>query len=449
MMCRHWRMSAWQRDRATLRRRVAGSILSWAPHVALIALVVGATLGLRVPSLAAQGAVPFDPDVGDGTSRSLVALLVPLSGEYAHLGTRTVRTVMMAAEPYDQLHVEVYDSASGPVEAFQRARDDGAIALLGPIGLSEAREVAALAADADVPVFLLSGVHGIELAGETVFRLRTSPHDQARAIAGVSVISEHANTFTIVAPDDSYGTEATLAFVSQASAAGGVVHRVITYDSERPDFGAAAEEAVGRRTRRLSVPGDPWRTPPRSRVVLERGDQRQSAAIFVPDYDEYVADLLPFLQFQELITDRLDTSAKLLGLAGWTGIGIELVGDLAVGAWVTQVYSVEDPSDVSESFTHEYEIRFRESPTELDAQVYDAATFVMSALTRWGEGPYDEVDVLDAIDAVDSFAGVCGTMWMDADGGVVRDIGLWEVDASGELFPIGVIHPPSTSRRGR
>lgn len=368
--------------------------------------------------------------------RPMVAFVAPQTGDFEHIGARAWSAVSMAATQLGVARVESFDTAEGAAEAYQNAVDAGAVAIIGPIGELESREVIAASDPDGPPIFLLSGVQGIESAGEHVFRMRTSPADQTEAILGHVLATTELTEFAVLAPDDSYGDEAVLAALRAVSVFGGVLNRVVRYEANEPDASQAVAALVGERSERLSIPSNPWRTPPTVSVRSSGGDRSRPDALLIPDFGSQVASILPYLEFHGWIDGNGVPDVALLGLSGWAGVAIEAAGDLASGAQITQVYSAEDFRGLAEGFSLEYEIRFERIPTEFDAQVFDAATFVMQLLQ------VSAAELTERVFDIEEFSGVCGEAWMNADGALIRVLGLWEMDSLGQLYPIDSIRPP-------
>jgi ABC-type branched-subunit amino acid transport system substrate-binding protein len=366
----------------------------------------------------------------------MVAFLGPLSGEYEAIGSRAWASVSMATTQMGVARAEMFDTADDPAGAYALARAAGAIAILGPIGELESRVVSEAADPDGPPVFLLTSVQGLESGRPHVFRMRTSAADQAEALLAYHLATGEMSSFAILAPDDSYGEEAVLAAIRSVPEFGGVVDRVVRYETDDPDASDAVAQLVGQRAQRLAVPANPWRTPPSISIRSSGGDRSRPDAVFIPDFAPQVASILPHLAFHEWLDTGGEGRVRLLGLSGWASVALEAVGDLAATARVTQIFSVEDFRGLSESFSLEYQVRFGDEPTEFDAQVFDAASFVLSMLAARPDS------LQRAVLEFDSFGGICGDAWFDAEGGLVRTIGLWEVDGVGQLYPIDVIRPP-------
>ncbi len=405
------------------------------------AWMLAALLWHAAPSHA-QESTPVPVDLGD-EAPIVVAVLTPLTGPYEHVGQRVARITRMAAEAFDGIRLEIVDTGADPAAAWQAALAAGAVAAIGPIGRDEIDAVvAARGDDTTVPLFVLSSVDGLEDADEGVFRMRTSPGEQSRALAAAAVGGGFALSFAVFAPDDEYGSEAARAFVDEVVARGGTVTHLATYPVDDDDLVAPAETLVGHRVERLRVPTDPWRAAPSTRLTLEPPGDVLPDAIFVPDFADRVADVLPFLEFHAWLTDDVATSSRLLGTSGWMGYELTSVGDLAAGALVVRVFAPEDTRPAAASFADAFEVRFAEPVTEFDAQVFDTVGFVLSGVAWLDALQVDQAELGARLVEREPYPGVCGDTWLDDDGAVVRELGLWEIDGRGEAFPVGIIAPP-------
>lgn len=371
--------------------------------------------------------------------RPLVAYLGPMTGQFETLGLRAWQAVTLAARGGDTRLLRFDTNELGATAAYEAAVAEGAHAVIGPIGEEESLAVAAAAAAGGPPVFLLTGVHAIERHSARVFRLRTSPHDQAEALAGAALAQEPGLSFAVLAPDDTYGDEAVEAFVAAASRYGGQVIRVVRYEAGEPDVSEAVSVLAGANARRLRVPADPWRTPPET-TVRAGGDRTRPDALFIPDFGAQVASVLPHLQYHRWVENTGSASVTLLGLSGWVSTSLRPAADLAASAIVTQVFDPDSLDTAAEAFALEWGVRFGEEPTAFEAQVFDGASLVFTTLRQ--SPSLDPEDIaLTALD-IPPVGGVCGEMWFDTAGGIVRQIGLWQVDGAGLVYPIGRVEPP-------
>lgn len=394
-------------------------------------------LGALLATLAAPAAVRAQSET------ITVGVLAPTSGDYAGFGDRVVRQVGVAAADAGGVAFEVFDTAVDPAAAWQSAIVAGARVVIGPVGELETRAVLDVRGDHAVPIVVLTPVDGIEDARGGVYRARTTLGDQSEAVAALAVHEDGQRSFALVAADDPTGREAAMAFVREVVGQGGVVSSIAFWMTDEPRLQHTVDELVGRRALRLATPSNPWRSPPRARVVpTGRTAANAPDAVFIPDWADIVADVLPFLAFHEWVQDDAGDTVALYGTSGWIDPALEAAGDVAVGARVTRVFAVDDPRPGPSAWADDQVVRFGDEPTEFDAQVYDAAAFVFDVLAEVGPDA-SGAQIADRISSRDHFAGAAGRMHFDADGGVIRELGWWEIDARGTAWAVGVFTPNS------
>jgi branched-chain amino acid transport system substrate-binding protein len=116
---------------------------------------------------------------------------------------------------------------------------------------------------------------------------------------------------------------------------------------------------------------------------------------------------------------QLDIKAPLLGGDGWDSTQLwELGGDALNGDYISNHYSVQDPSPAIQKFVKAYNSRYGRVPDALAALGYDAMQVLADSIRRAGttEGP----KLKDAIAATKDFAGVTGTISLDKDRNAVK-----------------------------
>ena len=116
---------------------------------------------------------------------------------------------------------------------------------------------------------------------------------------------------------------------------------------------------------------------------------------------------------------QLGIKAPMLGGDGWDSTQLwDLGGDSLNGDFISNHYSVDDPSPAIQKFVADYKARNGNVPDALAALGYDAMKVLADAIKRAGttEGP----QLKDAINATKGFVGVTGTISLDADRNAVK-----------------------------
>jgi branched-chain amino acid transport system substrate-binding protein len=123
----------------------------------------------------------------------------------------------------------------------------------------------------------------------------------------------------------------------------------------------------------------------------------------------------------------LGLKATLLGADGWDSPKLTEIGGEAVeGAYLTNHYSVDDPAPAVRKFVDAYRARFGAAPDSIAASSYDAMRMLADAITR--AGSTEGRRVRDALAATKDFAGVTGTITMDADRNPIKPIVILKVE---------------------
>jgi branched-chain amino acid transport system substrate-binding protein len=117
--------------------------------------------------------------------------------------------------------------------------------------------------------------------------------------------------------------------------------------------------------------------------------------------------------------EQLGIDKPMLGGDGWDATQLwELGGSSLNGDFISNHYSVDDPSPAIQKFVAAYKARNGSAPDALAALGYDAMKVLADAIKRAGttEGPA----LKDAINATKDFPGVTGTITIDADRNAVK-----------------------------
>ncbi len=134
--------------------------------------------------------------------------------------------------------------------------------------------------------------------------------------------------------------------------------------------------------------------------------------IYVPGYYGEVGVIAKQAQ-------QLGMKAPLLGGDGWDATQLwELGGSALNGDFISNHYSVDDPSPAIQNFVREYKSRYGIIPDALGALGYDALKVLVEAIKRAGTTSGKELR--DALAATKDLAGVTGTISMDAQRNAVK-----------------------------
>ncbi len=134
--------------------------------------------------------------------------------------------------------------------------------------------------------------------------------------------------------------------------------------------------------------------------------------IYVPGYYGEVGVIAKQAQ-------QLGMKAPLLGGDGWDATQLwELGGDALNGDFISNHYSVDDPSPLIQNFVKDYKARYGNVPDALAALGYDAMKLLADALKRAGTTTGSRLR--DAIAETKNFAGVTGSITIDSERNAVK-----------------------------
>src|ERR1019366_2020614 len=109
---------------------------------------------------------------------------------------------------------------------------EGAIAIIGPIGLAEGPAAAVRAQQLGIPMISLSRAEGLTAIGPYIFRDMLTNSAQAHAVADYAMKKLGAHTFGVLQPDSNYGDELVRYFWDTLDANGGEVRAFERYPVE-------------------------------------------------------------------------------------------------------------------------------------------------------------------------------------------------------------------------
>jgi len=123
----------------------------------------------------------------------------------------------------------------------------------------------------------------------------------------------------------------------------------------------------------------------------------------------------------------LGVQSVLLGADGWDSPKLTEIGGQAIeGAYLSNHYSVDDPSPRVRAFVQTFQKRFGSEPDSIAASTYDAVGMLADAISR--AGSTEGRRIRDALAATKNYAGVTGTITMDSDRNPIKPIVILKVE---------------------
>lgn len=116
---------------------------------------------------------------------------------------------------------------------------------------------------------------------------------------------------------------------------------------------------------------------------------------------------------------QLDIKVPLLGGDGWDSTQLwDLGGESLNGDYISNHYSVDDPSPAIQKFVADYKARYGTVPDALAALGYDSMNVLANAIKR--AGSTEGAKLKDAINATKDFPGVTGVITIDNNRNAVK-----------------------------
>ena len=386
----------------------------------------------------------------------LIGIALPLSGEPVMKGfaDQVLNAVALVLDLQGRgtVQVEMKDTKGEPdaaAEAVEELAKDGAIAILGPIGLAEGPAAAARAQQLGVPMISLSRAEGITAMGSYIFRDMPTSSAQARALADYAAKKLGAKTFGILQPDSSYGDEMAKDFWDAVDAGGGEVRAFEHYPLRTTTFKPFVQRMVGRTAFDLSARkefladaekiasdiADPYRR--RKAMAQLKGQQAPIVdfdALFIPDGARTIRLIAPSIAAEDVITSGCDTkelevikkttrndalrSVQLLGTSLWDSA--ELVDERIGAARYVQcsifvdVFFPQSDRPATRKFVEQFDSTYQRVPGFLEAHAHDAAAILRRAIEE--RHPSSREELRDALAGMKKpYEGAAGDTTFDQD----------------------------------
>jgi branched-chain amino acid transport system substrate-binding protein len=302
------------------------------------------------------------------------------------------------------------DDQSKPEEAgtvvTKLINQDGVVAVIGQVASSHSLAAAPICQNNQIPMVSPSSTNPrVTQVGDYIFRVCFIDPFQGAVMAKFAANTLKAKRVAIlvdVRSDYSVGLQTF--FRQQFKQLGGEVISEQSYSQGDSDF----------------------------RAQLTQIKAQNPEAIYVPGYYTEVGTIAR--QAKEL-----GLNVPLLGGDGWDSQKLfEIGGESVVGSYISNHYSVDDPSPAIQKFVKDYETKYKQKPDALAALGYDAAKILADAITRAGSTNGDKIR--DALGATKDFQGVTGKITINADRNAVKPAVVLKVE-NGKFSYVETVQP--------
>ncbi|HET8675435.1 MAG TPA: ABC transporter substrate-binding protein [Blastocatellia bacterium] len=336
---------------------------------------------------------------GGETGPVRVGVYMDLSGQTSSFGQSSVNGIRMAAEEINkaggvngrQIELVVEDDQGRPEQAAtvvtKLINQDRVHAVLGEVASSNSLAAAPIAQQARVPMITPSSTNPkVTQVGDYIFRVCFIDPFQGEVMAKFAANTLKAKKAAILLDVNSdYSRGLAQFFETSFSGLGGQIIQKQSYTQTDRDFS-------GQLTAIRSANPD---------------------VIYVPGYYGQVGVIAKQAK-------QLGINAPLLGGDGWDAPQLwDLGGSALNGAFISNHYSIDDPSPAIQKFVADYKARYSGlAPDAIAALGYDAMKGLADAITRAGttNGP----KLRDAIAQTKNLAGVTGNISIDNERNAVK-----------------------------
>ena len=325
------------------------------------------------------------PGLPTDNEHHMVALLVPLTGTNAGVGKSIANATQLALLDTNNssLRITTYDTATGAAAAAQRAIDEGARVILGPLLAEDVRVVAPVAKRAGVPVISFS--NDSSLAGSGAYLMGYSPGQSIERVVDYAR-DQGITTYGGLVANGVYGQRSSTAFLRAVEAAKGQVISLQNYDHSAASVAGA--------TSRLGKAGP-------------------VGAVLIVDDGAAAAGIVP------LMRKNGESGARVLGTERWNAEASIAAKPSLNGAWFASV-----PDNLYRQYAVKYRARFGAAPYRLSSMGYDAVLLTIRIARDWRIGAaFPENRLRDP----DGFAGIDGAFRFGRDGIAERALEVQEV----------------------
>jgi branched-chain amino acid transport system substrate-binding protein len=368
------------------------------------------------------------PANGGESGPILVGYYGDLSGRTSCFGQSTINGVEMAADEINkaggingrQIKIITEDDQGEPNKAAtvvtKLINQDKVIALLGEVASSNSLAAAPKAQEAKVPMISPSSTNpAVTQVGDYIFRVCFIDPFQGEVMAKFAATNLKAKRAAILYDFNSdYSRGLQQFFKRSFTGLGGQVVTEVSYTQGDRDFSG---QLTAIRSANVDV-------------------------IYVPGYYGEVGVIANQ-------TKQLGIKAPLLGGDGWDAPQLWQLGGAALnGDYISNHYSVDDPSPAIRKFVADYQGRYSILPDALAALGYDSMKVLADAIGR-ASGSTESVKLRDAIAATKNFPGVTGLITLDGDRNAVKPAVVLKLQDSKfvyetTIYPEGMT-PPATS----
>ncbi|HQT46200.1 MAG TPA: penicillin-binding protein activator [Acidocella sp.] len=377
------------------------------------------------PAALGSGFAPGQPASaapGIGKTSGNIALLLPLSGQMAPIGTVLENAAKLAFPPGATPSLDVRDTggtAEGAAAAAQAAIVAGDGIILGPLTSSEAHAVSPIAQNAGVN--MLAFTNDSTIAAPGVWPLGITPMQQVQRVVQVAANAGRTQLAALL-PDSDFGHSLGAALISETSTLGEPNPQITYYQSDFNSLNHAVEQMSDFADRGQSIEAQIKHERDLGTAAgRQKAHELQHVQIPPPSFNALfigatngntLAELANFLPYYDVNPPQV----QFLGPQMWSSLAPQMAHqpDL-LGA----LYAAPDPA-LAAGFDAKYQTAYGVAPPAIADVAFDAAAIARLAA---GSGGYTS----SVLTAPAGFSGTDGVLVLQTTGQVARGLAVFQI----------------------
>lgn len=355
-----------------------------------------------------------------------IGCLLPLNGPYAKYGNMVLKGLSLGVAEWNDKHpnakvtLSVKDAqtdAASATKAFDElAKNEGVLAVIGPLGAQATKAVTPLADRLNIPVVTLTQKEDDTEVSPYVVNASIDNRDLVRTIVKYCKDRLGYSRYAVLYPDDRYGQKLAKVFAEVVQETEGNVLASVSYKEKTTDFRDPIQKLMKIAAKNAPPSGT---------------DGPQFEALFLPDQVQAVSLIAPQLPYYNVV------GVTLLGTNLWGEAPLVQSGGVYVEqALFATPYLLESQSPRIRGFRERFEAMYNTPPSYLEAQAFDVVMMLLNARFAIEGGYVDRAMVLQNLLRTSGFIGVAGTYTFTAQGELTRDYELYQVQG-GQLVQVG------------
>ncbi|VAX21727.1 Branched-chain amino acid ABC transporter, amino acid-binding protein (TC 3.A.1.4.1) [hydrothermal vent metagenome] len=405
----------------------------------------------RAGAIAPVGDNAYEPE------QIRIGAVLPLSGEGEEAGREIVQGMQLAFNSFNALVREkniqliIKDSGGGAEDSAkaveQLAKDQDVLLIIGPVYSDQFEKAADISTRYRIPVFSPTATaEGAAGLGDYLFRNVLTNSGEAKKMAELAVNKLGLGKFALLYPDDKYGRELSESFSAKVEELGAEIIVSELYNPDQTDFGEQIralggmtdeeirkiimnlsknapnntpeqinQKLIGLYADRLTTPTIvAYGKPPLTKKNFLPGLLVKYDAIFLPGLYDKVGLILPELEFYNI---------KGIARLACKGVNhpdfLHIAERYSEGVIFLDGFFKNSESANVRDFVKDYHLYFREEPSSLAAQAYDAARIALSAIAH---GSNSRKSMTAYLNSLKFFEGVTGVTNIKPDGDADKSV---------------------------